>query len=158
MFACKVCRNEPDVSGNLEHGKGCYHLHEEGGGTEYIVEADRFIARPSALSVECRVVIAGAAQEAFWKTVAEMLPEAKTGDMDVGAVLAFSRACNHAVEIWARTNLRLPEGEHEAKLVDVTVLPAPKTTDYCKRCGHSPDSGIHVVWGQGAHLYEDPRL
>lgn len=52
------------------------------------------------------VVIAGAAQEAFWKAVAEMLPEAKTGDMDVGAVMEFSRACDKAVEIWARTNVR----------------------------------------------------
>lgn len=55
---------------------------------------------------ERRVVIAGAAQEAFWRVVAEMLPEAKTGDMDVGAIMEFSRACNKAVEIWARSNVR----------------------------------------------------
>lgn len=72
------------------------------------------IELPDAISVERRVVIAGAAQEAFWRVVAEMLPEAKTGYIDVGAVMEFSRACDRAVEIWARTNVRLPEGEYRA--------------------------------------------
>lgn len=33
----------------------------------------------------------------------------------------------------------------------------PKTSDHCRRCGDSPDSGRHLM-GPGAHEYEDPRL
>lgn len=40
-FACKVCGNVPDSEGNLEHGKGCYTQSADGGGDEYIEEADR---------------------------------------------------------------------------------------------------------------------
>lgn len=34
--ACKVCGNEPDRFGALEHGKGCYTQSEDGGGTSYV--------------------------------------------------------------------------------------------------------------------------
>ncbi len=36
-------------------------------------------------------------------------------------------------------------------------LGEPHTTDYCKRCGESPESGTHMLPGHG-HLYEDPRI
>lgn len=39
--ACKVCSNWPDENGILEHGKGCYTQSEDGGGSEYIEEADK---------------------------------------------------------------------------------------------------------------------
>lgn len=96
------------------------------------------------LARERLVVIAGAAQEAFWRVVVEMLPEAKTGDMDVGAVMEFSRACDKAVEIWARTNVRLPEGTHKAKLVGVELRRAtPEEIGLyveCPVCGAPPRS------------------
>lgn len=38
-FACKVCGNWPDEEGVLEHGKGCYMLEEDGGGSELIEES-----------------------------------------------------------------------------------------------------------------------
>lgn len=35
-YACKVCQNYPDEDGELEHGKGCFVLSEDGGGSEWI--------------------------------------------------------------------------------------------------------------------------
>jgi hypothetical protein len=35
-YACKVCSNYPDEEGVLDHGRGCYMLDENGGGSEYI--------------------------------------------------------------------------------------------------------------------------
>jgi hypothetical protein len=35
-YACKVCGNYPDEEGVLDHGRGCYMLDENGGGSEYI--------------------------------------------------------------------------------------------------------------------------
>jgi hypothetical protein len=40
-YACKVCGNAPDETGTLEHGRGCYTQDEDGGGSEYIEEADK---------------------------------------------------------------------------------------------------------------------
>jgi hypothetical protein len=40
-YECKVCGNTPDDSGILEHGRGCYMVDEDGGGSEYIEEAAR---------------------------------------------------------------------------------------------------------------------
>jgi len=31
--ACDVCGNEPDAEGWLHHGKGCYVVNEDGGGS-----------------------------------------------------------------------------------------------------------------------------
>lgn len=39
-YACKVCQNVPDEHGELEHGRGCYVVSEDGGGTEWIPEVD----------------------------------------------------------------------------------------------------------------------
>lgn len=39
--ACEVCGNWPDEEGLLEHGRGCYKVNDDGGGCEYIEEADR---------------------------------------------------------------------------------------------------------------------
>lgn len=43
----------------------------------------------------------------------------------------------------------------EAPAEKPTVFPPEdaKTTDYCSRCGESPESGTHVVWG---HNYVSP--
>lgn len=45
-FACEICGNIPDEDGVLEHGRGCYKVSEDGGGTEYIpmsaIERERF--------------------------------------------------------------------------------------------------------------------
>jgi hypothetical protein len=38
-FSCKVCGNKPDGEGILEHGKGCYALDKNGGGSEFIADA-----------------------------------------------------------------------------------------------------------------------
>lgn len=35
-WECKVCSNTPDADGVLAHGKGCYTMDEDGGGTEYV--------------------------------------------------------------------------------------------------------------------------
>lgn len=43
-FACKVCGNTPNEGGELEHGRGCYVLSADGGGTEYIEAADTQLA------------------------------------------------------------------------------------------------------------------
>lgn len=37
------------------------------------------------------------------------------------------------------------------------VFDEPKTSDYCKRCGESPESASHWV-GPDQHAYEDPRV
>jgi len=34
--ACKVCQNVPDEDGYLQHGRGCYVIDSDGGGTDYI--------------------------------------------------------------------------------------------------------------------------
>ena len=31
-YACDVCGNIPDEEGCIEHGKGCFTQHEDGGG------------------------------------------------------------------------------------------------------------------------------
>lgn len=33
--ACKVCGNMPDADGNREHGKGCYVVDSDGGGSDF---------------------------------------------------------------------------------------------------------------------------
>ena len=38
-FSCKVCGNKPNSDGELEHGKGCYTQDENGGGSEFILDA-----------------------------------------------------------------------------------------------------------------------
>ncbi len=37
---------------------------------------------------------------------------------------------------------------------DISAFGEPKTSDYCMRCGESPDSGSHLPHG---HEYADPR-
>lgn len=39
-FVCKVCGNMPDTSGEREHGRGCYTLDPDGGGTDYVDEVE----------------------------------------------------------------------------------------------------------------------
>jgi hypothetical protein len=39
-WACKVCGNIPDAQGSRKHGRGCYTQSEDGGGEDYIEEAD----------------------------------------------------------------------------------------------------------------------
>lgn len=47
-FACDVCLNTPDEEGWLEHGRGCHTQSEDGGGGEYIEEADRSMQEAKA--------------------------------------------------------------------------------------------------------------
>jgi len=49
-YSCKVCGNKPDYEGVLEHGRGCYVMQSEGGGSEYIVAACK---KPEQKSVAC---------------------------------------------------------------------------------------------------------
>jgi len=35
-YACKVCMNVPDEYGCIEHGRGCYVVDEDGGGSTYV--------------------------------------------------------------------------------------------------------------------------
>ncbi len=37
------------------------------------------------------------------------------------------------------------------------VMGEPKTTDYCRRCGESPESATHLLPLPSGHDYEDPR-
>ncbi len=36
QWECKVCGARPDQEGEIRHGKGCYELSEEGGGSEWV--------------------------------------------------------------------------------------------------------------------------
>ncbi len=42
------------------------------------------------------------------------------------------------------------------KIVDA-MLDEPKTTDYCRKCGESPESATHYGLGPSPHSFEDPR-
>jgi hypothetical protein len=50
-YACKVCGNYPDEDGFLDHGRGCYMIDENGGGSEHI-DMDYHPA-PQPASVRC---------------------------------------------------------------------------------------------------------
>jgi len=52
------------------------------------------------------------------------------------------------------TKLYKAEG---SKVTCLDDLGEPKTTDYCTECGHSPESGDHVM-GPKFHEYKDPRI
>ena len=45
-FACKVCGNCPDEFGELEHGRGCFVLSSDGGGSEWIDLEEETEKRP----------------------------------------------------------------------------------------------------------------
>lgn len=47
-FACDICGNVPDDTGDLEHGRGCYVLSEDGGGSTFVPEIAQaaMLARP----------------------------------------------------------------------------------------------------------------
>lgn len=44
------------------------------------------------------------AMEAFWASVANSFPEAKTGDLDPGVDTHFSAAADKAVKAWVNSN------------------------------------------------------
>lgn len=54
-YACDVCGNWPDEDGTLEHGKGCYTQSEDGGGNEYVEEADEHPEAIKAVSEGTRL-------------------------------------------------------------------------------------------------------
>jgi len=35
-FACKVCGNVPDGTGQIEHGRGCFVVDSDGGGFSFV--------------------------------------------------------------------------------------------------------------------------
>jgi len=39
---CKVCGSVPNLDGERKHGKGCYEISEEGGGSDWPLQADAF--------------------------------------------------------------------------------------------------------------------
>lgn len=45
------------------------------------------------------------AEEAFWKKIAELFPEAKTGDLDIGLTIQTTRQNVKAVKNWVETNI-----------------------------------------------------
>lgn len=54
---CDVCGNTPDAEGLIEHGRGCYTQHEDGGGTSYADYTARYYAlleRERTLFIEHR--------------------------------------------------------------------------------------------------------
>lgn len=56
-FTCKVCGNVPDETGLLEHGRGCFVVSEDGGGTEWIhmgCDHDRLKVCPACQSGELK--------------------------------------------------------------------------------------------------------
>ena len=48
--------------------------------------------------------IAEIARQAFWKSVAEQLPEITTGDLGPMPSFYFEEACECVIEIWYETN------------------------------------------------------
>lgn len=74
-YQCDVCGNTPDENGELQHGKGCYVLDEDGGGSEWVgsrrVWIDLTNRRDALL----------AANEADWRRAGGQCPECEgTGD------------------------------------------------------------------------------
>lgn len=51
------------------------------------------------------------AEEAFWKTIAELFPEAKTGDLDIGLTIQTTRLNIKAVTNWVETNITTQRGD-----------------------------------------------
>lgn len=49
------------------------------------------------------------------------------------------------------------EGGFGSTGIGVQRLGDPQTTDYCVKCGESPESGTHCMPGHG-HKYVDPRI
>lgn len=43
--ACKICLEPAGRDGWLEHSKACFHVRQEGGGHEYIEDADEALLR-----------------------------------------------------------------------------------------------------------------
>lgn len=42
--------------------------------------------------------------------------------------------------------------------VGLSLTTEPRTIDYCAKCGHSPDSAVHLFQGaRDSHDYVDPR-
>lgn len=41
-------------------------------------------------------------------------------------------------------------------MITIETVAEPKTTDYCKSCGESPESATHVGLGDNAHAYVPP--
>lgn len=50
------------------------------------------------------------AEEAFWKKIAELFPEAKTGDLDIGLTIQTTRQNVKAVTNWVETNITTQQG------------------------------------------------
>lgn len=48
--------------------------------------------------------VAAEAEQKFWLSVAEQLPEIKTGDLSIQNTVGFSIDCEAMVMIWFRTN------------------------------------------------------
>ncbi len=42
LHACKVCQNQPDDDGSIEHGRGCYVVDANGGGTTWVDVPEAF--------------------------------------------------------------------------------------------------------------------
>jgi hypothetical protein len=91
-YACDVCGNRPDIDGDLRHGRGCYVVDEDGGGTSY-AEFDRrhlentiaaaIASARAAWQAEQRGRVKGRAEEA-----AKEVDEAQT-DRRVPGTVAF---------------------------------------------------------------------
>lgn len=51
LFACKVCGNIPDETGEVDHGRGCYTQSSDGGGSSW--EPDVTISGAIQFVLEC---------------------------------------------------------------------------------------------------------
>lgn len=54
---------------------------------------------------------------------------------------------------WARKQVEIVNAENEKYRTYLNELREPRTSDYCKVCGESPDSGSHLPHG---HTYVAP--
>ncbi len=51
LFECEACGNTPDEDGYLKHGKGCFVVSEDGGGSTY-VSHERMVQAATAAQKE----------------------------------------------------------------------------------------------------------
>lgn len=74
QFACEVCGNVPDEIGELEHGRGCYVISEDGGGSSFVPEVHQSFLLSRPWSYICAVDPAALARLGEWLDAAPLWP------------------------------------------------------------------------------------
>lgn len=71
---CKVCGNVPDRDGTLEHGRGCYRLSDDGGGSEGFREQLDWMIVGGESGPKARPCDVAAVRSIVWQCAAVDLP------------------------------------------------------------------------------------